>query len=118
MQQLSSAPRPITNPEVLIFGLRVTGIGQSIAGQRIPSDCIMIGNALRQHISNRLPGSTVTEFITALGLLATEHGLETRMAIDCFMYPEDTTTRTLEQIKTLRKLGRHQEAAELARSLE
>ena len=118
MQQLSSAPRPITNPEVLTFGLRVTGIGQSIAGQRIPSDCIMIGNALRQHIPDRFPISTVTEFITALGLLASEHGLETRMAIDCFMYPENTATRILEQVKTLRQLGRHQEAAELARSLE
>ena len=32
MQQLSNAPRPITNPDVLLFGLLVTGIGQSIAG--------------------------------------------------------------------------------------
>ena len=44
--------------------------------------------------------------------------MQTRMAIDCYMYQADPKARILEQIKTLRQLGQTQEAANLANSLE
>ncbi|MBU4569902.1 MAG: CDP-glycerol glycerophosphotransferase family protein [Proteobacteria bacterium] len=118
MQQLSNSPRPITSPDVLLFGLLVTGIGQSIAGQRLPSDCAMIHSALYPHIPDRLPVTSPTEFITALGFLAQSHDLQTRLAIDCYMYQADPKARILEQIKTLRQLGQTREASILARTLE
>jgi UDP-N-acetylglucosamine 2-epimerase len=118
MQQLSNSPRPITNPDVLLFGLLVTGIGQSIAGLRLPSDCAMIHSDLYPHISGTFPASSPTEFITALGLLAQSHEMQTRLAIDCYMYQADTKARVLEQIKTLRQLGQNREATNLAASLD
>ena len=117
MQQLSNSKRTFADPGELATGLLIAGTGQSLAGQRLPSDAILMSSALRRHIPQTLPAATATEFITALGLLGPDAGMQTRMAIDCYMYPAATKTRILDQIKTLRQLGRFQEAAELARTL-
>lgn len=117
MSQLCSSSKGISNPGVLSFGLLVSAIGQSAPAQHLPSECIMIRAALLQELPEKLPVTTPEEFITALGLLPPRQRMQTLMAMDCYMYPADATARTLRQIKTLRKLGRHQEAALLARTL-
>jgi len=117
MSQLCSSSKSISNPGVLSFGLLVSAIGQSAPGEHLPSECIMIRSALLQGLPEKLPVSTPEEFIIALGLLPSRQHMQTLMAMDCYMYPADPTVRTLRQIKTLRKLGRHQEAALLARTL-
>lgn len=117
MGQLCSSSKGISNPGVLSFGLLVSAIGQSAQGEHLPSECIMIRTALLQELPGKLPVTTPEEFIIALGLLPSRRHMQTLMAMDCYMYPADATARTLRQIKTLRKLGRHQEAAHLVRTL-
>jgi hypothetical protein len=114
LRQLCPSPQPVTDPKTLAFGLLVSAPGQSLAAERLPSDCIMIETGLLRDLPGALPAYTPEEFVTALGLLASMNGRRTLMAMDCCMLPTDPKRRTLRQIQTLRRLGRHQEAADLA----
>jgi hypothetical protein len=117
MRQLCPSPRAVADPEVLSYGLLVSATGQSVTADHLPSDCVMIDSALLRDLPDTLPASTAEEFVAALGLFIAGKGRRTLMAMDCNMYPADPQARTLRQVKTLRRLGRHGEAAELARGL-
>lgn len=114
LHQLCPSPRPVTDPDALAFGLLVSAPGQSMAAEQVPSDCIMIETGLLRSLPDSLPVGTPEEFVTALGLFAAPSGRRTLMAMDCCMPSADPRRRTLRQIQALRRLGRHQEAAELA----
>jgi hypothetical protein len=117
MHQLCPSPKAVQDPKVLSYGLLVSATGQSVTADRLPSDCVMIDSALLRDLPDTMPASTPEEFVTALGLFVAGKGRRTLMAMDCNMYPTDPLARTLRQVKTLRRLGRHGEAAELARGL-
>jgi hypothetical protein len=117
MRQLCPSPKAILDPKVLSYGLLVSATGQSVTADHLPSDCVMLDSALLRELPDTLPASTPEEFVTALGLFIARGGRRTLMAMDCNMYPADPLARTLRQIKTLRRLGRQDEAAELARRL-
>lgn len=117
MGQLCPSPKAVQDPKVLSYGLLVSATGQSVTADHLPSDCVMIDSSLLRDLPDTLPASTPEEFVTALGLFVTRKGRRTLMAMDCNMYPADPLARTLRQVKTLRRLGRHDQAAELARGL-
>ena len=117
MRQLSRANRTFADQEALSFGLLMSGIGQSAPAKHLPSECIMLDATLAADIPEKLPISDPEEFITALGLVAAAHGLETRLAFDCYMPPVDCREKLLRRMQALRKQGNVAEAARIAEKL-
>lgn len=115
MRQLSRSNRPFTEQSALSFGLLMAGIGQSFDGRRIPSECIMLDQAVATSVPERLQASTPSEYITALGLL---DKLRVRLAIDCYMHPADLKKRLLRDMRSMIKQGLVDQAAVLARKLD
>jgi hypothetical protein len=117
MRQLCPSPKAVQDPKVLSYGLLVSASGQSVTADNLPSDCVMIDSSLLRNLPDTLPANTPEGFVIALGLFTAHSGQRTLMAMDCNMYPADPLAKTLRQVKTLRRLGRHAEAAELAQRL-
>ncbi len=88
MDQLKAANKNATiATESMSQGLLLAGIGQSMEGGELPSECIMVCDTLLRNIPEGFPVSTPRECIIALGLLPLKQGMRTLMAVDCSMQP-------------------------------
>jgi hypothetical protein len=117
LEQLQNTKHRYTHAEIQSFALLIAGIGQSIPGENLPAQAIVVQREILEKLPPALPVNTLQDIISCLGLFPSQMGKKTLMAVDCNMYPVDEEKAALEQIKALRQSGRFEQAAALATAL-
>lgn len=115
MQQEHPANRPIADQEILSFALLTAAIGQSCPGRDLLSECIMFEQEVARTIPKYLPAKTPREYLMLLGQLAWQEQLQVRLALDCYVYPDDLEKKIRQDMRFLINCGQPDQAVRLGK---